>query len=182
MQSMAACIRCGFQQNGTQTYCEHCGMFLPTLAIYNPPQPEYTVTSRVLPYQKQKIVAVRRTSSKIIDRCVGAIIAFFGLCIASFGLFGGLDSIIGANIALLLGLFLLIGGIIFVTIRLIVQKPLPRILLWQRIVGVLSVTVSGFIVMLLVSGTLQTHKGAMNISFGATLFLYGLIIAVIALW
>ncbi len=182
MQRMAACTRCGFEQNGTQVYCEHCGMFLPTLAVYNPAQPEYTVTPRVIPYQKQKIVEATPTSSKIIDRCIGAIIAFIGLCIASFGLFGSLDTIIGANIALLLGLFLLLGGILYVTILLFVQRPLPHLLLWQRIVSVLSVTVSCFIVMLIVSGTLQAHKIAMNISFGATLFLYGLIIVVIALW
>ncbi|GAC1390149.1 MAG: hypothetical protein NVS4B11_19680 [Ktedonobacteraceae bacterium] len=179
---MAACTRCGFQQNGTQAYCERCGMFLPALAIYNPGQPEYTVIPQVMPYQKPKIVEGRLTTAMIIDRCVGAVVSLFGFFMAAFGLFGGLYILTGSGFALLLGLVLFIAGIIFVSIFLFVQKPLPHFLWWQRIVGGLGATMIGFIMILVVSMMLQTHKAALNACFGAAFFLYGLILVAIALW
>ncbi|GAC1652155.1 MAG: hypothetical protein NVS4B12_23420 [Ktedonobacteraceae bacterium] len=179
---MAACTRCGFQQSGTQAYCEHCGMFLPALAIYNPAQPEYAVTSQIVPRPKPSILERGLTATMILDKCVREGIAIFGLLIASFGVFGALDDLPGSTSALLLGLALLVGGILFVNIRFFVQKLLPRLLWWQILVGGLSATMIGFITIMVVSATTQEHTVMRNLGFGITLFLYGLAITALAVW
>lgn len=186
---MAACTRCGFQQNGTQAYCERCGMFLPTLAIYNPAQPEYVVPSQVaspqivpLPRSKQRFLEGDLTTAQVLNRCMREVIAIFGLLIASFGVFGTFNNVLGAGWALLLGLAVLIGGIIYVSILFFVQKLLP-ILRWSQILisGILA-TVVGFIMILVVTSVVQAHVLGRDLGLGTTLFLYGLVLAAIVVW
>ncbi len=181
---MAACTRCGFQLNGTQTHCEHCGMFLPALAVYNPAQPEYDVPPQAISYQEPKFVAAPPpppTTSSLI-RGVQTFFAFIGLCIAAFGAFSSLSEHIDVGIAFLLGLAILVGGLIYACLLLFVKKMPPHLRQWQRLVGWV---VASFVCVVMLFATailFQASKPAMGVSFGTTFFLYGLVLATLAVW
>lgn len=179
---MAACTRCGFQQNGTQAYCERCGMFLPALAVYNPAQPEYAVTPQMVPRPKPRILEGGLTATMILNRCLRGVVVLFGLLIAAFGMFGALDNLLGSAWAFLLGLAVLVGGVIYVSILFFVQKLLPRLLWWQILVGGLSATVLGFLLIVVADATTQAHTVAQDLGLGTPIFLYGLVIVALAVW
>ncbi len=179
---MVACTRCGFQQNGMQAYCERCGMFLPTLAVYNPVQPEYIIASQITPRPKQRFLEGNLTTAMMLNRCMREVIAIFGLLIAAFGLFGALNNLLGITWAFLLGLALLVGGIFFVSILFFVRKLLPHLRCWQILVGGVSATVLGFIMVIIASATTHAHTIAQNLALGTSIFVYGLVIATLAVW
>ena len=184
---MAACTRCGFQQNGTQTYCERCGMFLPSLALYNPAQPEYMVTPQVLVPQvisrpRQRFFEGNLTTTMILNRCIREGIAIIGLLIAAFGVFGAFDNPLGGGWALLLGLVVLVGGIVFVSILFFVQKLLPHLRWSQILISAILATVAWVIMMLVVSAIVQTNVIGRDLGFGTTLFLYGLVLTALVIW
>ncbi len=179
---MVACTRCGFQQNGMQAYCEHCGMFLPTLAVYNPMQPQYIVAPQIAPRPKQRFLEGNLTTTMMLNRCMREVIAIFGLLIAAFGLFGALSNLVGLVWALLLGLALLVGGIVFVSILFFVRKLLPHLRWWQILVGGVCATVLGFIMVIIASATTHAHTIAQDLGLGTSIFVYGLVIATLAVW
>ena len=173
---MAACTRCGFQQDGTQIYCKHCGMFMPTLAVYNPGQTEYRVPSQVVvPRLKQRFFAGDDlTPPMVLNRCIREGIAIIGLFIAAFGLFGFFQNILGAGWTLLLGFILLVGGIIVVSHLFFVRKLLPHLRWPHIVVGGIGATIACFVIIITLSGIVQNSTLGKDFGYGATIFLYGL--------
>ena len=172
---MAACTRCGFQQNGTQAYCERCGMFLPTLAVYNPGQPEYRAAPQIVLRPKKRFLAEGNlTVQMVLNRCIREGIAIVGLFISAFGLFGFFQDVIGAGWALLLGFLVLIGGVVAVSSLFFVQQHLPRLRWPWIVVGGIGATVTCFIIMLLVSAIVHNNILGKDFGYGTTIFLYGL--------
>ncbi len=181
---MAACTRCGFEQNGTQTYCEHCGMFLPTLAIYNPGQPEYKVSSQIVVQRSDQrfLSEDNLTTQMVLNRCIREAIAIVGLLIASFGAFGFFNNLIGGGWALLLGFLVLLGGTIAVSVLFFVEKLLPR-LRWSQIAGGgIGATIICFLIIVILSGIVQNSTLGKDLGYGATIFLYGLSIVALVVW
>lgn len=180
---MAACTRCGFQQNGTQIHCERCGMFLPALAVYNPGQTEYRVTHQIVSHPNQRFLSESSlTTRMILSRCIRVGIAIIGLFIAGFGTFGFFHDIIGGYWALLLGIILLIGGTIAVSFLFFRQKLLPRLRWYQIVLGVIGATAVCFILMIVVSGLAQNNTLGKDFGYGTTIFFYGLGIVALVLW
>ncbi len=182
---MAACTRCGFQQNGTQIYCERCGMFMPALAIYNPGQTEYSVPPQVVtpPLIKQRFLGEGDlTPQMVLNRCIREGIAIIGLFVAAFGLFGFFQNIVGAGWALLLGFILLIGGVIAISLLFFIRKLLPRLRWPHIVVGGIGATIVCFVIIITLSGIVQNSTLGKDFGYGITLFLYGLVIVVLAIW
>jgi len=180
---MVACTRCGFEQIGTQAYCEHCGMFLPALAIYNPTPSEGTpVIPKVVSEPQQIAIVGRLTPTMIVERSVREFLACIGLLIAAFGLYGSIYGLTGSGFALFLGLTLFFGGTVFITILLFVQKSLPHLQRWQRTVGWVVATAVGCVVFLMLPEVPETTRLIMDLGFGMMFFLYGLTLAVLAIW
>lgn len=180
---MAACTRCGFQQDSTRAYCERCGLFLPTLAIYNPGQPAYKVAPQVVSRSKQRFLAENALSARLFfDRCLRESIAIVGLFIASFGMFGFFHDIIGSSWALLLGFLVLLGGSIAVSLLFFVQKHLPR-LRWPHIILIgITATFACLVIILILSGIIHSRRLGIDVGYGTTIFVYGLGIAALATW
>ena len=180
---MVACTRCGFEQVGTQIYCERCGMFLPTLAIYNPGQPEYKVPPQIMAHPHQKfLLKGDLTVQMMLNRCIREGIAIVGLFIAGFGLFGFFQNVIGAGWALFLGLIVLIGGIITISLLFFVRKRLPR-LRWPKIVvGGMGATIACFVIIITLSGIVQNSTLGRDFGYGTTIFLYGLGFVALMIW
>lgn len=181
---MAACTRCGFEQNGTQTYCEQCGMFLPTLAIYNPGQPEYKVSPQLVVQRPDQrfLLEGDLTAQMVLNRCIREGIAIFGLLIASFGTFGFFNDLVGSGWALLLGFLVLLGGTIAVSVLFFVEKLLPRLRWLHIIVGVVGVTIACFIMVIIVSATAHNNTLGKDFGYGTTIFFYGLSIVALVIW
>ncbi len=181
---MAACTRCGFEQNGTQIYCERCGMFLPTLAIYNPGQMEYKVPPQItISRPKQRFLLKGDLSPQmILNRCIREGIAIVGLFIMGFGLFGFFQNVIGAGWALLVGLIVLVGGIAAVSHLFFVKKLLPRLRWPHIVVGEISATIACFIIIITLSGIIQASTLGRDFGYGTPIFLYGLGIVALVIW
>ena len=180
---MAACTRCGFEQNGTTIYCERCGLFLPTLAIYNPGQPENKVPPQIVAsHPNQKFLFESGlTTQMVLNRSIREGIAVVGLFIAGFGMFGLFNHLLGAAWALLLGLLIVVGGIIAISILFFVQKHLPHLRWSQIVVGVIGATIICFIVIVALSGIVQNSTLGKDFGYGATIFLYGLSIVALVM-
>ncbi len=181
---MAACTRCGFEQNGTQIHCERCGMFLPTLAIYNPGQPEYKVSSQIVVQRSdQRFMAEGDlTTHMVLNWCIREGIAIVGLLIASFGTFGFFNDLIGSGWALLLGFLVLLGGTIAVSVLFFVEKLLPRLRWSQIVVRGIGATIICFLIIVTLSGIVQNSTLGKDFGYGATIFLYGLGIVGLVVW
>ena len=181
---MAACTRCGFKQNGTQVYCERCGMFLPTLAIYNPGQPEYKVSSQIATQRPDQrfLSEGDLTPQMVLNRCIRVGIAIVGLLIAGFGTFGFFNDIISSGWALLLGFLILLGGTIAVNVLFFVEKLLPRLRWSQIVLGVVGVTIVCFILVIVVSAIVHNNTLGKDFGYGITIFFYGLAFVALVLW
>ena len=181
---MAACTRCGFQQIGTQAYCERCGLFLPALAMYEPTAPDSDVVPLpqlpTRPVRKQIVLERTLTARMVAVRFMRECFAFLGLLIATFGLYGSIYDIVGPQIAFCLGILLLVGGTIYMTMRLFVSKSLPRLHSSQRVIGWAIATAMGFVLFLLVPEVPQTTKILMDLGFGTLFFFYGLTLTFLA--
>jgi len=150
-------------------------MFLPALAVYNPGQPLYTVPPQIIARPNQKfLVEGDLTSQMVLNRCIREGIAIIGLFIAGFGLFGFFQNLLGAGWALLLWLFLLLGGIITISLLFFVWKLLPRLRWSQIVVGGIGATVVCFIIIVTLSGIVQNSTLGKDVGYGTTIFLYGL--------
>lgn len=181
--SMAACTRCGFQQIGTQAYCEHCGLFLPALAMYEPVSPDDVIPApQVQAVRKQIATEDVLTARMIAVRCIRECLAFLGLLLAAIGLYGSVYNIVGVQVAFCLGILFLVGGTIFMTVLLFVQKLPPHLQRWQRVVGWAVATAVGFMLFLMVPEVPQTTKLLMDLGFGTLFFCYGLTLAFLAIW
>ncbi len=180
---MAACTRCGFQQDSTRAYCGRCGMFLPTLAIYNPGQSEYKVAPQEVARPKPSFLSENTLSTRIFfDRCIRESIAIAGLCIAGFGIFGFFHDIVGSNWALLFGFLALLGGIIAVSLLFFVQKHLPR-LRWPHIIlGGVTATFACLVIILILSAIVHDRRLGIDIGYGTIIFVYGLGIVALVMW
>ena len=174
---MAACTRCGFEQDGTQLYCERCGMFLPALAIYNPGQSEYAISPQIIVRPNQRFLSeADLTPQMVLNRCIREGIAIVGLFIGFF------QNIIGAGWALFLGLLVLVGGIITISLLFFVRKRLPR-LRWPRIVvGGIGASIACFIIIITLSGIVQNSTLSRDFGYGTTIFLYGLGMVALVVW
>lgn len=179
---MTPCTRCGFQQNGTQTHCARCGMFLPTLAIYNPLQSEYPVVAQAVPFQQENIVAGPLPATMLAYKLLQTFFAFVGLSISAFGIFASTSNLIDIGLAFLLGVTVLVGGLIFVGIFLFIKMQPPCLQRWQRVVGWLIASAVCVVVMFAVALLFQAFKPAMTFGLGTTIFLYGLTLAALAIW
>ena len=181
---MTACTRCGFQQDGTQVYCEHCGMFMPALAIYNPGQTEYRVPPQtVVPRLKQRfLVGGDFTSQMVLNRSIREGIAIIGLFIAAFGLFGFFQNIVGAGWALLLGFIVVVGGIIAISLLFFIRKLLPRLRWPHIVVGGIGATIACFIIIVTLSGIVQNSTLGKDFGYGTTIFIYGLSLIALVVW
>ena len=178
---MAACTRCGFQQNGTQTYCERCGMFLPALAVYNPNQPEYTIAPQVtpsqfVPQQQQRFLESNQPTLSILSKCIREGIAIIGLLIAAFGLLGTFEHILNPGIILVLQMMFLLGSTTSVSVYLFVKKISARLHWLQILVSAILATVALVITLVVISAIVQTNVIGRDLGYGTTLFLYGLVL------
>ncbi len=179
---MAACTRCGFEQDGTQVHCEHCGMFLPALAIYNPGQSEYAISPQIIARPNQRFFEGNLTPQMVLNRCIREGIAIVGLFIAGFGLFGSFQSLVGAGWALFLGLIVLAGGIITISLLFFVRKRLPHLRWPQIVVGGIGATIACFIIIITLSGIVQNSTLGRDFGYGTIIFLYGLSIVALEIW
>ncbi len=180
---MTACTRCGFEQDGTQVHCKRCGMFLPALAIYNPGQPEYAIPPQIIVRPNQRFLSeADLTPQMVLNRCIREGIAIVGLFIAGFGLFGSFQNLVGAGWALLLGLVILVGGIITISLLFFVRKRLPRLRWPQIVVGGIGATIACFIIIITLSGIVQNSTLGRDFGYGTTIFLYGLGIVALVVW
>jgi len=158
-------------------------MFLPALAIYNPTPSEGTpVIPKVVSEPQQIAIVGRLTPTMIVERSVREFLACIGLLIAAFGLYGSIYGLTGSGFALFLGLTLFFGGTVFITILLFVQKSLPHLQRWQRTVGWVVATAVGCVVFLMLPEVPETTRLIMDLGFGMMFFLYGLTLAVLAIW
>ena len=180
---MAACTRCGFQQDSTRAYCGRCGMFLPTLAIYNPVQAEYKVAPQEIPASKQRVLSKNALSGRMFfDRCIRESVAIVGLFIAGFGIFGFFHDILGSNWALLLGFLVLLGGSITVSLLFFAQKHLPRLRWPQIVLGAIVATLACFVTILILSAIVHGRRLGIDVGYGTTIFVYGLGIVALVMW
>ena len=181
---MVACTRCGFQQDDTHVYCERCGMFLPSLAVYTPGQSEYRVPPQiVVPHPKQRFsLEDELTTRVVIDRCIRIGIAIVGLLIAGFGLFGFFQHIMNIGLIFFLWFVLLIGGITALSVLFFVQKRVPRLRWLHILLGAIGATVVGVILILIVSGAAQNNPLSLDLGFGSTIFFYGLAYVTLVVW
>ncbi len=180
---MASCTRCGSKQNGTQTYCENCGMFLPTFAVYNPGQPEYRVTPEIPPYSSGPFfsyIPIKTTSP--ISRVIRETLAIVGLLIAGFGLFGFFNHLISTSWALVLGLLLILIGSIFASIYIFGANFTPRLRWLTILLSLIAVTAVGFVLLIIVSAIVNQNTLGKDFGFGSTIFFYGMGIVALVLW
>ena len=181
---MAACTRCGIEQNGTQAYCERCGMFLPTFAIYTPGQSEYSITPEIASRQKQEFLYQSKvvTTVTLLSRSMREGIAILGLFIAGFGLFGFFHDLLNGYWGLLFGFLLIIVGIIFVSFIIFGQNFFPHLRWLPILLGLIGATAVSFVMMILVAGLSQQNTLGMDFGYGSTLFFYGLGVVALVIW
>ncbi len=191
------CPGCGFENANASTYCERCGASLQVpeyalgqkeykappppplnghkkILIPPPPPPteygdEYSMPSQILAYEK--IIAPPRIFSGILY--------FVGIVLAALGLMGTVTTFgTSSRITLLLGIAMIIVGIVvFIRIR----RHLPHLRWWQRILWIVVLTGSAFIV-LIIEVLISPNATLTNYFTGCVILLYGLVWAAIAVW
>ena len=180
---MAACTRCGFEQNGTQTYCKHCGMFLPTFAVYNPGQPEYPVAPEIASRQNQQFFAYAPSkTTPLLSRVIREVIALVGLMVAGFGLFGFFLDLLNGYWGLLFWFLLLLIGAIFVSVSIFGPNFAPRLRWLPIFLGALGATAMCVVLIIIVSAIVNQNVLGRDFGYGSTIFFYGLGIVALVLW
>nr|MBA2682240.1 hypothetical protein [Ktedonobacteraceae bacterium] len=123
-----------------------------------------------------------RTGS-VVSTIMQAILYIIGTFIAAFGLFGALAPTGRGTtgIALLCGFCLLLVGIVILIILLVRQRA-PLLRWWQRILGLVVVTVAAIVIAIIQNSIIgiSSSDPASNFLFGCTVCVYGLLLATIA--
>lgn len=189
---MLHCNRCDYENENTSTYCVRCGTQLGE-GLYefvsSEPFTHYTredtnhhadFAAFPPPYAKEP-VQPGPPSKKILNIVLVTIIFCIGACIASFGLMGGLFSLVDTSLAFILGLGLFLASIIVFAI-VIVQHNVFLLRWWLKILLVLAATGICFIAFIVASFIVfETNPVFTGIIYGGCIVCYGISIEVIAL-
>ncbi len=201
---MIACPRCAFANTEQSQYCEHCGALLrneqaslETQLVYTllpppPPAPSEYITPSLPagyglyppppPYDPMRSPSSR--TGGIVSTIIRATLYIIGVFIAAFGLFGALAPTGRGTtgIALLCGFCLLLVGIAILVI-LLVRQRVPRLRWWQRILGLVVVTVAALVVTIIQGASIgiNSYDPVSDFLFGSIVCVYGLLLATVAI-
>lgn len=201
---MIACPRCAFANIEQSKYCERCGALLRneqtslqtqlgyTLLPPPPPPPLEYITPSLpaggYPLYSQtplygSIPGSPSRAGGIVSTIIRATLYIVGVFIAAFGLFGALTptSRNTTGIALLSGFCLLLVGIVVLVI-LLVRQRVPRLRCWQRILGLIVVSVVALVVTFIQYSTIgiSSSDPVSDFLFGSIVCFYGLLLATVA--
>lgn len=189
---MIHCNRCDYENEDTSAYCVRCGSQLDSglyefvsSAPFPSPAKEGTNDqsgySTFLPLYAKEAVQPNPPRKKVLNIVIAAIIFGVGAIISSFGLMGGLFSLMDSSPAVLLGFGLfLVSFIVFAIV--ITQHNVFYLRWWLKILLLLAATGITFIALIAV-GIISFERTNVlsNIMFGGCFLLYGIALEVIAL-
>lgn len=199
---MTQCPQCNFANIRNRFYCEQCGTLLPsstsqqvktstfrsqeysspTSPLAMPPPspisiPSFLSSEEHFAPPPSSTQDTLYTTARIVLYLVGAIIA-------AFGLYALLTAFTSSAIISFLSLFT--GSIILLVITCSLHR-VPLLNWWQRLFGELAATGGAFVLLLIgaiivgIQPTESIDKVA-NIVYGSIILIYGIVIAIVALW
>ncbi|MBA2393083.1 MAG: hypothetical protein H0V70_10100 [Ktedonobacteraceae bacterium] len=199
---MIQCPQCNFENIRNRFYCEECGTLLPSSTSQqvktstsrsqeNATPTAPLLTPRPVPLSIPGFLASEEhsspppslahdtfyTTARILLYLVGAIIA-------AFGLYAFLTAFTTFAIISFLAMF---PGSILLLILIFNLHRAPRLNWWQRLFGELATT-GGALVLLLIGAVIvglqppESIDRVANIVYGSIIMIYGIAVAVVALW
>lgn len=199
---MTQCPQCNFANIRNRFYCEQCGTLLPsstsqqvktstfrsqeysspTSPLATPPPSPISIPSFL---SSEELFAPPPSSSQDTLYTTARIVLYLvGAIIAAFGLYALLTAFTSSAIISFLSLFT--GSIILLVITCSLHR-VPLLNWWQRLFGELAATGGAFVLLLIgaiivgIQPTGSIDKVA-NIVYGSIILIYGIIIAIVALW
>jgi hypothetical protein len=199
---MTQCPQCNFENIRNRFYCEECGTLLPSstsqqVKTSTSRSQEYTTatsplsTPRPIPISISGFLAPEEpiasppfhaqntlyTTARIVLYLVGAMIATFGL----YALLTAFTSLA------IISFLVLFPASIVLLILILNQHRTPLLNWWQRLFGELATTGGAFVLLLIgaVIVGLQPPENidkVANIVYGSIIMLYGIFVAIVALW
>ncbi len=199
---MTQCPQCNFENIRNRFYCEECGTLLPSsssqqVKTSTSRSQEYTTTtsplstSRPIPISIPGFLAPEEhpepapfqthntlyTTARIVLYLVGAMIA-------AFGLYALLTAF--TTLAIISFLALFPGSIVLLIVIFNLHRA-PNLNWWQRLFGELATT-GGTFVLLLIGAVIvgiqppESIDRVANIVYGSIIMIYGIVVAIVALW
>jgi hypothetical protein len=200
---MKQCPQCSFENIRNRFYCEQCGTILPSSTsqqVKTPPSrsQEYASSSpsqRTLPSSspilppplishEEPIAPAPYRTQELLYTTARAVLYLLGTIIAAFGLYTFLAVFTRSAIIGFISFFP--GSIILLTLAFILHR-VPALHWWQRLLIILATT-GGALVLLLFGAIIvgmqptESMDKVANIVYGSIILLYGVVIAVVALW
>ena len=178
---MRQCPRCDFTNNDMSSYCERCGTFLEISTPYSSPYVGYSASSQMF---TQQSISERRPGITFFSVC-RALLYFIGLCIATFGVV--IEFVIFGNgaqagaLEIFFGLTALIAGVVvFMRMRHRIRILRVSQVIWSTLGATVGIVM---LIALADAVTPNTFDGPVGpITVGFVFLLYGISLAVIALW
>ncbi len=199
---MTQCPQCNFENIRNRFYCELCGTLLPSstsqqVKTSTSRSQEYTTTTSPLTTPRPSPISIPSFISEdeyitpspshtqdTVYATARVVLYLVGAIIAAFGLYALLTAFTSSGIVSFLSLFT--GSIILLVIVFSLhQRPLLN--WWQRLFGELAAT-GGAFVLLLIGAIIvgiqpaESIDKVANIIYGSIILIYGIVVAVVALW
>lgn len=188
---MILCNRCDYENEDTSAYCVRCGTQLDS-GLYefvsSTPFPHYAKEGTNAqpdfgtfpsPYAKEA-VRPNAPGKKVLNIIIATIMFCIGDFISSFGLIGGLFSLIGSSPAVLLGFGLFLASFIVFAI-VIAQHNVFYLRWWLKILLLLAAIGVGFIALIALVTIFESNKTISNVMYGVCVLFCGILIEAISL-
>lgn len=186
------CNRCDYDNEDTSAFCVRCGSQLDS-GLYefvsSAPSPSSAQESTTdqpgyTPFQPpyaQETVRSHAPDKKVLNIVIATIIFCIGAFISSFGLMGGLFSLMDSSPAVLSGFGLFLASFIVFAI-VITRHNVFYLRWWLKILLFLAVTAGDFIASIVMGAILfESNPAFSNIILAGCFLLYGIALEVIAL-
>jgi hypothetical protein len=199
---MTQCPQCNFENIRNRFYCEECGTLLPSstsqqVKTSTSRSQEYTTATsplsppRPIPISIPGFLAPEEHSEPPLFQThttlyttARIVLYLVGIMITAFGLYALLTAF--TTLAIISFLALFPGSIIFLMIIFNLHHA-PKLNWWQRLFGELAAT-GGAFVLLLIGAVIvgiqppESIDRVANIVYGSIIMIYGIVVAIIALW
>ncbi len=162
--------------------CRHRLLFEPPpLAMDYHSYGSFDTQSQV--FENQKIHEPRVHKQSLLARIIRGIIYFVAVFIAGFGAFAAVDSLGKNNVAVGIGIALLFGLFIAGTVVFFLVRRFQHIRFVQFLLGLFVSTGCGIVALILVYAIFGDFSRTLpSFLLSIIILLYGLILAVLALW